>query len=277
MQMKKFCCCLTGAALAVALTACGNNNKDQQAAAPASTTEAQTVVEAAPATPAAPANPGAIKGKVLETMDASGYTYLHIDDGSEAGVWAAIPKAQLEVGEEVTLQGGSVMNNFSSKTLDRTFESIIFASGVIRGDGEVAGTNGAASFGAAVQGASAAASGGSAGNVVPFADLSVEKAQGENGYAVGELFTKREELNTKTVKVKGQVVKISRNIMGKNWIHLQDGTGDPKVNTHDLVVTTQDVAEKGDVVTIEGTVAANKDFGSGYRYDVIVEDATITK
>ena len=64
--------------------------------------------------------------------------------------------------------------------------------------------------------------------------------------------------------------------MGKNWVHIQDGTGDPKGNTHDLVVTTQDDAAKGDIVTVSGVVAADKDFGAGYRYDVIVEDAKIT-
>ena len=64
--------------------------------------------------------------------------------------------------------------------------------------------------------------------------------------------------------------------MGKNWIHIQDGTGDPQKNTHDLVVTTDGMAEKGEVVTIEGVVAANKDFGSGYKYEVIIEDAKVT-
>ncbi len=65
--------------------------------------------------------------------------------------------------------------------------------------------------------------------------------------------------------------------MGKNWLHIQDGTGDPGSNTHDLVVTTDGEAEKGAVVTVEGIIAANKDFGSGYKYDVIIEEAVITQ
>ena len=65
--------------------------------------------------------------------------------------------------------------------------------------------------------------------------------------------------------------------MGKNWLHIQDGTGDPAKGTRDLVVTTADLAAVGDVVTVSGTLARNKDFGAGYKYKVIVEDATIKK
>ena len=65
--------------------------------------------------------------------------------------------------------------------------------------------------------------------------------------------------------------------MGKNWIHLQDGTGNPMQNSHDLVVTSAETVEVGSIVTIEGTLAAEKDFGAGYKYDAIVEDAAIIK
>lgn len=272
MEMKKICCFLSGAALVFGLSACGNDHKTTSESAPAS--ESSAVAEA----PAAPSTPGAISGKVLETMDASGYTYVSLDDGSGKEIWAAIPKSVVAVGEEVTLQGGSVMNNFSSKTLDRTFESIIFASGIVRGGEQtVVGAGDGGSFDSAVagEGAAAGASGGSEGNVVEFADLKIEKAMAANAQTVGDIFAGAATLDTQKVSIKGQVVKVSKNIMGKNWLHIQDGTGDPAVNSHDLVVTTADVAEKGAVVTVEGTVAANKDFGSGYRYDVIVEDAVV--
>lgn len=272
MELKKVCCFLSGAALVFGLTACGNDQQASTTSAP----ESSAVAEA-PAAPATPAAPGAVSGKVLETMDASGYTYVRLDDGSGNEVWAAGPKTVVEIGEEVTLQGGSVMNNFSSKSLDRTFESIIFASGILHGGADVVGAGSGGSFASAVSGEGAAAggSGGSSGNVVEFAELNIEKAAAENAQTVGDVFTNATALDTQKVSVKGQVVKVSKNIMGKNWLHIQDGTGDPAGNSHDLVVTTSDLAEKGAVVTIEGTVAANKDFGSGYRYDVIVEDAVV--
>jgi hypothetical protein len=282
--MKKIYCCLTWVALTVALAACGNNQqssepaKEKKAAveAPAGQPAAPAVTEekSATAAPEAPAAPAVMKGKVAETMDASGYTYVRLDDGSGKELWAAVPKTELKVGEEVSLQGGSVMENFNSKTLNKTFEKIVFATGVSRGNEPAAA---AGSFDQAVKKEGADASGGSAGNVVPFADLKVEKAGGPDGHAVAEIFEKAATLDKKNVVVKGQVVKVSKNIMGKNWLHIQDGTGDPNKNTHDLVVTTMDSAEKGDIVTVEGPAAANKDFGSGYKYDVIIEEGKVSK
>ena len=65
--------------------------------------------------------------------------------------------------------------------------------------------------------------------------------------------------------------------MGKNWLHIQDGTGDPMKNSHDLVVTTTDQLSGPKIITVEGTVAADKDFGAGYKYQVLIENATITE
>jgi hypothetical protein len=90
---------------------------------------------------------------------------------------------------------------------------------------------------------------------------------------VEEIFKKAKELNGKTVQVQGKVMKVNMNIMGRNWIHLQDGSGDPLTNTHDLVVTTAATPTEGAVVTAEGKMVADKDFGAGYAYAAIIEDA----
>ena len=118
-------------------------------------------------------------------------------------------------------------------------------------------------------------SGGSSSAIVPAAEVKVEKATGENGQTIEECFARAKDLDKKTVQVRGKVMKVSTMIMGKNWLHLQDGTGNPMSNTHDLVVTTQATPEKGSVVVVEGVLAANKDFGAGYKYDVIIEDAEV--
>jgi molybdopterin-binding protein len=277
--MRKIYFCLTWVAMTLALTACSNNQKS-----PGPAKEKKAAVEApagqtkpAAKEAAAAAVPTALKGKVAETMDASGYTYVRLDVGSGKEMWAAIPKTALKVGEEVSLQPGSEMNNFTSKSLNKTFDKIVFSPGLSKGEEKAAvGASGATgTFEAAVKKEGVKTSGGSAANVVPFSALKITKAAGPNGHAVGELFAKATALDKQKVVVKGQVVKISKNIMGKNWIHIQDGTGDPKNNTHDLVVTTKDSAEKGDIVTVEGVAVANKDFGSGYKYDVLVEDAKV--
>lgn len=261
MKIKKVVCYLSSFALIVALTAC---DRDQQVSTPAAAPANQAVAQS-PANTAQ--NSTALQGKVVETQDAGGYTYLRIDNGSKDGLWAAIPMTQLNPGEMVTLQGGSEMRNFSSKTLDKTFESIIFADRIVRNDGNMGGAPAAA--------VAASTSGGKTGNVVAFENLKIKKADAANAQTVGDVFKQATALDKQKVTVKGKVVKVSRNIMGKNWLHLQDGTGDPGKNTHDLVITTAEIVEKGAIVTIEGTLAANKDFGSGYKYEVIMEGAKV--
>ena len=106
--------------------------------------------------------------------------------------------------------------------------------------------------------------------------IKVEKATGKDAYTVSELYEKSGTLDKKGITVRGKIVKVSKGIMGKNWIHLQDGTGDSGKGTHDLVVTTaMDAAAVGDAVTVKGTIYKDKDFGSGYKYAVIMEEATI--
>jgi hypothetical protein len=192
----------------------------------------------------------------------------------------------LEIGEKIALQDGTVMTNFNSKTLNRTFESIIFAPGLVRESEKKTvqapeGANGGSSrivqSESAAHGMTSQPSRGSTRAIVSFSGVKVEKSLAQNGYTVGELFAKAVNLNNQKVTVKGQVVKVSPNIMGKNWIHIQDGTGDPTTNTHDLVITSSDMVEKGAIISLEGVLAADKDFGFGYRYDVLVEDAVVVE
>ena len=237
----------------------------------------------------------ALTGTVRETMNAAGYTYLQVD--SAAGpVWVAIPEGTVTKGQQVTCLPGMVMENFASKTLGRTFPTIVFSPGLQPAAAQAAapvpaaavGDKAAGDFSAALQAEAAAPagggangaelkgeSGGSLGAVVPSADVNVHKATGENSRSVGECFAQAKELDGKKVRVRGKVMKVSRQIMGKNWLHLQDGTGNPMKNQHDLVVTTLEEPKEGEVVTIEGVLAADRDFGAGYKYAVIVEDAKV--
>ncbi|MBB5347112.1 DNA-binding protein [Desulfoprunum benzoelyticum] len=238
------------------------------------------------ATPSTDAGSGAAgQGKIIETMNSGGYTYLLVESGKDK-TWVAIPETTVKTGQTVSYQAGMTMKDFHSKTLDRTFAALVFSPGL---DGNPAGdkTGPATSAPAGDKGSFASAveaektaeappastSGGSGGAVVPFAEIAVDKASGPNGYTVHEIFLKAKDLNGKTVRVQGKVMKINMNIMGRNWVHLQDGSGDPLTNTHDLVVTTAATPTEGTVVTAEGTMVADKDFGAGYAYAAIVEDA----
>jgi len=265
------------------------------------------LAEEKPAAPPAPAAANAsldgvaLQGKIVETMNSSGYTYLLLD-AAQGQIWVAIPETKIAAGQVVTCAPGMTMKDFTSKTLNRTFAAIVFSPGLDAGAPTAAspaappadkpaepGKTGAG-FDAALQAESSgkAAPGdvaemtgpstGSAGAVVPSSsDVNVNKAVGENSYSVGECFEQGKELNGKTVRVRGKVMKISRMIMGKNWLHLQDGTGNPLKNEHDLVATTTEDPGEGAVVTVEGKLSAERDFGAGYKYVVIVEDAKVEK
>jgi hypothetical protein len=106
-------------------------------------------------------------------------------------------------------------------------------------------------------------------------DVRVAKATGPNAKTVEEIVTQRAQLKDKPVVVRGKVVKFNAGIMGKNWVHLRDGTGEDAKGSNDILVTTQGQAKPGDVVTASGTVRIDKDFGSGYAYGVLIEDATL--
>ena len=207
-------------------------------------------------------NASSFSGKVVETMNAGGYTYISVEkDGKRT--WVAIPVTEVKVGQEVTYQPGAEMRNFTSKTLNKTFESIIFSGGLVSQPGTAA-VNKQSDKPAAPP---------------PVANekISVDKASGPDAYTVGEIFEKAAKLNEKTAVVKGKVVKVSEGIMGKNWVHLKDGTGDAAMQTNKLVTTTKDLPAVGDIVTMKGTIYKDKDFGSGYKYGVIMENASIQR
>ena len=201
---------------------------------------------------------GAVSGEVLEVKDVEIYTYLRLKT-KDGETWAAVSTAAVKKGAMVTIENPMVMTNFESKTLKKTFPTIIF--GTLGGAG-------------ASQGAPAPKM-----TMAPVADatpIKVAKASGANAYTVADVVGKATQLKDKPVKVNGQVVKYNAGIMGKNWIHLRDGSGTPAKSDNDILVTTAAPAKVGDLVAVSGVVRNDKDFGAGYSYKVLIEDATLT-
>jgi hypothetical protein len=207
---------------------------------------------------AAEAAVSAVKGKVLEIKEVESYTYLRLKTKDDE-IWAAVLKAPVTLGNEVTILNVMVMNNFESKTLKKTFKTILFGT---------------------LDGASGSGNGITAAHpnikmTADTGDIHIPKANGANGRTVSEVITKGAELNNQTVLVRGKVVKFNPQIMGKNWAHLRDGSGSASDDTNDVLVTTMNEVKIGDVVTAKGIVRTNKDFGAGYFYKVIIEEATL--
>ncbi len=291
MKTKKLYLAL-GLGLSLTLTGCSSDSTQPEA----ETHDKTSVTSPHTGETAAPKADKALTGTITETFNSGGYTYLVLDNGQDK-IWAAIGETTVEVGQEITLKNGPVMKDFHSRTLDRTFPEIVFSAGIAGEDKkgghamlgkaptteksgakhdeenfmEALGTTDNAAIDPAQ------ASGGSEKAVVNATDIHIDKATGPNAYTVEELYTQAKELHGKTVVIKAKVVKISPQIMGKNWLHLQDGTGNSIHNTHDLVATTSEVPELDSVILIEGVVAADKDFGAGYFYTVIVEEGVVKK
>jgi outer membrane murein-binding lipoprotein Lpp len=284
------------AALGLSLALTGCSGDDTEPKAESHTQEAAAAVEAPHSgETAAPKADSALSGSVVETFDSGGYTYILLDNG-QGQIWAAIGATKIEVGQKLELTNGPVMKEFHSRSLDRTFPEIIFSAGIKGEDngghgmmGKAQDTKEAAQGGndednfmtalGSDNGAAgmdpAMATGGSSKAVVNAVDTKVDKAAGENAYTVEEIHAKAKDLNGKKVVIQAKVVKVSPQIMGKNWLHLQDGSGNPMKNTHDLVITTEATPALDSVITIEGVVAADKDFGAGYFYEVIVEEGVV--
>jgi hypothetical protein len=157
-----------------------------------------------------------------------------------------------------------VMENFESKTLKKKFDKIVFGQIVDPAAGPAGG--------------SAAAPPASPQAAAPMAQpIMVAKAAGPDARTVAEVVTGKAKLKDKSVLVRGQVVKVNAGIMGKNWLHLRDGSGSAADGSNDILVTTKDTAALGDIVSIKGTVRTDVNLGSGYTYAVLIEDAVVRK
>jgi hypothetical protein len=208
---------------------------------------------------------GEITGKVLETMDAASYTYIQVDDGARK-LWVAAPKFVVAVGDQVKVPAGQPMRDFESKTLNRRFDVVYFVQGVT-----VLGANEKAEDLAQKIAAAHAA----ARQSTPASPLDFSKLQKPSGgLTVADVFANKAALAGKEVVLRGKVAKFTGQVMGKNWIHVQDGTGAPGSN--DLTVTSNASAAVGNTVLVRGKLSTDRDFGFGYKYEVLIEDATVS-
>jgi len=194
-----------------------------------------------------------------EVFQTNNYTYIKGTENKKE-VWVAVSKQEVKVGGTYYYVEDIGMDNFTSKELKRTFEKISFAQAF--SDQPIALANG-----------KPVTSPGSMKASPDKVTVTIEPVDG--GITLAQLFEKRNSYAGKTVKIAGQVIKVNTQIMGSNWVHIQDGT-DHK-GEFDLTVTTKDEAQVGEFIVVEGTIALDKDFGAGYAYDVIMENAKVTK
>lgn len=222
------------------------------------------------------ASPEHLFGIVKETINSASYTYILLEHKGK-NTWVAIPETSVDEGEEIMLQPGMPMHNFTSKTLNRTFETIIFSSGIVSPANHRSAMMDSPSRSTAALSPATSVSPHKGRPVQPITKGIKIDDFPEDAITVSDIYSKSEELAGRKVKIKAMVVKTSPNIMGKNWIHIQDGTGGEEKGDYDITVTSMDLPSPGEIVIISGILNTDKDFGAGYVYDILIEEASVEK
>lgn len=212
-------------------------------------------------------NSGLTTVKVQEVEQVSNYTYLLVKaKGPE--YWIAVPTMEAKVGETYQYQGGMLMEEFHSTELDRTFDKVLFLEALFstsEAPPDMQAANPAMPSGhPALQEATP-------GSTVKTERADVNVEAGEGTTTIAKLFANPGDYDGKTVRVRGVVTKYNAAIMERNWIHLQDGT--EYEGKYDLTATSTEGFAEGSVITLEGVLAINKDFGYGYAYEILLEEA----
>ncbi|MCW8803193.1 MAG: hypothetical protein OQK57_02255 [Ignavibacteriaceae bacterium] len=193
--------------------------------------------------------------KVIDKIPAKGYTYLQVTESKE-NFWIAVPTMEIEIGETVYFSRYMVMEDFKSENIDKSFDQILFVEDARKSPtpDEMKEIH---------------------SGVLPGEKQEIKIEHLSDGKTVQQIYSDKSSLNGEVVKVKGKVVKFNQQIMKRNWIHIQDGTGGE--NEFDLVITSDQKVQVGDIIVAEGKVAVDKDFGAGYFFPVLIEDAKVEK
>ena len=251
MKSLKSTLAVAGLALALLLTVSGCTKSDE------------TTVADNPAL-AAPIPAGMVRGAVLETMNSGGYTYVLIGT-EQIHRWLAARETTVQVGDVVQAFEGMPMEQFESKTLNRTFDVIYFVDALHNLSAPAA--NSVNSMPADLPATDRPAE-------EPAADVQV--AELEAGQNIAYVYGNKDALADQQISLRGKVVKYNEGILGWNFIHIQDGSGDAADGSNDLTVTSKATTAVGETVVLTGTIILNKDFGAGYSFPVLMEDANLT-
>jgi len=190
-------------------------------------------------------------GIVVDKVDAGSYSYLQLKENDKL-YWVAVPKLEIENGESIYFSQYMEMIDFKSEILNRTFESVLFVNDASRSMNKMNMKN-------------------PHSNLQSNNKQTISVGELEDGKTIADIYKNKQSLNGKTVKVKGKVVKFNSGIMNRNWVHIQDGTDNN--GDFDLLITSDETVKVGDIIVAEGMLAIDKDFGAGYFYPVVVEEA----
>ena len=195
---------------------------------------------------------------VNEILPTANYTYLNVTEGEKV-FWIAVSSTDAKIGDTYFYVGGLLKNNFESKALNKVFDELYLIGNLVSSNhgNEVdsAGTDNMEV------------------NTLATSSEKIKITRQKGSIKISEIVNNPKKYEGQTVQIDGECTKINLGIMGKNWIHLKDGSQD----AYDLVITSDEMVDVGSVVTMKAEVILNKDFGAGYKYDLILENGVIVK
>ena len=206
------------------------------------------------------------KAVVLETKNAGSYTYIKVKE-SDKEYWAAVPSAKINVGDKITLKKSTWMVNFKSKTLNQTFDKIMFADingkkkTAIHGVDNVHGIHGQLQKKEPVEKPNP-----------NFKNITLSDKEAVKT-TISDLYDSKDKFKNTNVEVQGEVIQVSNKVMGNTWVKIFDGK--------DAVIfrspNEDEKVKKGDKVKVVGTVNTDVDYGYGFKYEIIGVNAKFTK
>lgn len=251
MQMKNW---ILAVSAMTAITACGN---EPTPVVTESSNEVAKDIFSSSSESALSESSGALgEGhvEVLEVLHADRYDYLRVAESNGKEYWLAARSGEFTVGTEYHYHDGLYKTDYYSTEFNRTFDEIYLVAAI---HPVSAGEGNARELPA---------------NHPPV-QVQESVQQPEGSISIAEVVRQAESLQGTEVQVTGKVVKVNPHIMNRNWVHLQDGSKDD----YDFVVTTTTDIPTGHVVTLKGVLSVNRDFGAGYTYAIILENATIVR
>ncbi len=200
-----------------------------------------------------------------KVMQSTKYVYVYVQEGEEE-FWIATTKQEIKVGSSYFYRGGFLKTNFESKEHNKVFDKIYLVTKLVSSDHGASGT-------AAVDDMGSMNTNGSEVATMSTGSGPAKKIEVKGSITIAELFANPKKYSGKNIQVSGECVKLNSNIMGRNWIHLNDGS----TKKHDVVITSDTPVPIGKTVTMVGMVVLDKDFGSGYRYDILLENGAVVQ
>ncbi len=191
--------------------------------------------------------------KVIEAQSGDRYSYLRVHDGNRK-YWITSWKVDAHPGDDLYFQSGILKVNMFSKALNKQLDTMYMVSRIAKSPEELSQM---------VQPDQKDTPGNSSASSPLPKDIKIVK--------IADLNAHPDQYEGKFVTVMGKSVKVNNHILGKNWIHIQSPNGD------DIAITTQDEIEVGQPCTFTGKVYKDMDFGSGYRFNVIIQEAKLLR